>query len=98
MSEFLSVVVWDQSRENGDLRDPTPADIAAWLHAHPAEAVEVVRSLKVAGPWEPDRRCDSENEVRYSVAGDPVAWALHWDRAMHDEEDAALAAQGWSLA
>lgn len=33
-------------------KEATPADIATWLHEHPAEAVDVVRGLKVAGPWQ----------------------------------------------
>jgi hypothetical protein len=49
----LFVAVGPPSDEDDDVEyvEANAREVAAWLHAHPAEAVEIVRGLKVAGPW-----------------------------------------------
>ncbi len=59
--------LWVHDRKQQRWLSPTFADIAAWLHAHPSEAVEIVRGLKVAGEWVDTLNGGSQK--RYSVSG-----------------------------
>jgi hypothetical protein len=49
----LFVAVGPPSDEDDDVEyvEANAREVAAWLHAHPAETVEIVRGLKVADPW-----------------------------------------------
>jgi hypothetical protein len=75
-------------------RDPTAADLVAYLQARPDLAVAVVDGLKVLRPWTRERR--GRTYLVRTVGGELLSHGL--SEADLPDATAALVAQGWALA
>jgi hypothetical protein len=110
VSRELIVVSDGSFAERWPENSVTPADIAAWLHAHPAEAVEIVRGSRVLRAW---AVCEVNVEGYIGTAWQRAVLIENLypredeaalvrgpdeDGSLRSAADAALVAAGWSLA
>jgi hypothetical protein len=79
---------------------PTPADIAAWLRAHPREAWDIVQGndMRVLGPWIEVQNEDATWYERNPLGEYDTVLAIAHSPDERETVDAKLRAEGWILA